>query len=98
MSRDIRILRGHVAKDHVHLLVSCPPTLSVAKIVQYLKRRSSRLLQQEFAHVKKRYCVALMIGSCVQDVCYRPVAPCRLHYIVVRRRSDSTSARDAVPD
>ena len=55
MSREIRILRGHIAKDHVHLLVSCPPALSVARIVQYLKGRSSRLLQQEFAHLKKRY-------------------------------------------
>lgn len=55
MSREIKILQGHVAKDHVHLLVSCPPTLSPAKVVQYLKGRSSRLLQQEFSHLKKRY-------------------------------------------
>ena len=55
MSREITILRGHVAKDHVHVLLSCPPGLSVAKIVQYLKGRSSRLLQQEFAHLRKRY-------------------------------------------
>jgi hypothetical protein len=49
MSRDLRILRGDIAKDHVHLLVSSPPSLSVvAKIVQYLKGRSSRLPQEEF--------------------------------------------------
>ena len=54
MSREISVLRGHIAKDHVHVLVSCPPSLSVAKIVQYLKGRSSRLLQQEFVHLKKR--------------------------------------------
>ena len=55
MSREIKILRGHVSKDHIHLLVSCPPTLSPAKVMQYLKGRSSRLLQQEFPHLKKRY-------------------------------------------
>jgi putative transposase len=55
MARDIKILKGHVSKDHVHLLVSSPPVLSPAKIVQYLKGRSSRLLQQEFSHLKKRY-------------------------------------------
>ena len=55
MSRDIKILSGVVAKDHIHLLVSCPPALSPAKIVQYLKGRSSRLLQQEFSHLRKRY-------------------------------------------
>lgn len=55
MSREIKILKGHVSKDHVHLLVSCPPALSPAKIVQYLKERSSRMLQQEFSHLRKQY-------------------------------------------
>src|SRR5215212_12138265 len=55
MSREIKILKGHVSEDHVHLLVSSPPMLSPAKIVQYLKGRSSRMLQQEFSHLKKRY-------------------------------------------
>jgi putative transposase len=35
--------------------VSCPPTLSPAKLVQYIKGVSSRKLQEEFAHLKKRY-------------------------------------------
>jgi putative transposase len=55
MSRDIKILKGHVSKDHVHLLLSSPPALSPAKIAQYLKGRSSHMLQQEFSHLKKRY-------------------------------------------
>jgi len=54
-SREIRILKGHVSKDHVHMLVSCPPALSPAKVVQYLKGRSSRMLQDEFSQLKKRY-------------------------------------------
>ena len=54
-SRDIKILKGHVSKDHIHLLVSCPPKLSPAKIMQYLKGRSSRRLQDEFPELKKRY-------------------------------------------
>lgn len=54
-SREIKILKGHVSKDHVHLLVSCPPALSPAQVVQYLKGRSSRMLQDEFSHLKKRY-------------------------------------------
>jgi putative transposase len=55
MSREIKILKGHVSKDHVHLPVPSPPLLSPAKIVQYLKGRSSWMLQQEFSHLKKRY-------------------------------------------
>ncbi len=55
MSRDINILKGHVSADHVHVLVSCPPTLSPSKVAQYLKGSSSRKLQDEFPHLKKRY-------------------------------------------
>ena len=55
MSRDIHILQGHVSVDHIHLLVSCPPELSPAKVAQYLKGASSRKLQDEFPHLKKRY-------------------------------------------
>jgi putative transposase len=46
---------GNVGKDHVHLLLSCPPSLAPSKTVQYLKGRSSRLLQEEFPELKKRY-------------------------------------------
>jgi Transposase and inactivated derivatives len=54
-SHGITIIRGNVGKEHVHLLLSCPPTLSPAKIAQYLKGRSSRLIQDEFPLLKKRY-------------------------------------------
>jgi len=49
------ILGGHVSKDHIHLHVSSPPELAPSKIVQYVKGRSSRLVQQEFPHLRKRY-------------------------------------------
>jgi len=55
MSRDVAIVQGHVSVDHVHVLVSCPPLLSPAKLVQYLKGSSSRKLQEEFVHLRKRY-------------------------------------------
>jgi len=54
-ARNITILNGHVSHDHVHLHVSCPPEISPSKIVQYVKGRSSRLIQQEFPHLRKRY-------------------------------------------
>ncbi len=54
-ARNITILSGHISKDHVHIHVSCPPELSPSKIVQYIKGRSSRVIQQEFSHVRKRY-------------------------------------------
>ena len=53
--RKIKILQGSVGKDHIHLLLACPPTVAPSKIMQYLKGRSSRLLQNEFPELKKRY-------------------------------------------
>ena len=55
MAREITILKGHVSHDHVHLFVSCPPDISVSKMAQYIKGKSSRLLQQEYPTLRKRY-------------------------------------------
>ena len=52
---EVVILQGSVGGDHVHMLVSVPPQLAAAKLVQYRKGRSSRLLQEEFPPLKKRY-------------------------------------------
>lgn len=54
-SRGITILQGSVGKNHVHILVSCPPSIATSKLVQYLKCRSSRLLQERFPELQKRY-------------------------------------------
>ena len=54
-TRGITIVKGNVSKDHVHMLISSPTTLAPSKIVQYLKGRSSKLIQEEFPELKKRY-------------------------------------------
>lgn len=57
MAWDVIILKGVVSKDHVHVhvLVSCPPTLAPSKLVQLMKGKSSFRAQQEFPALKKRY-------------------------------------------
>lgn len=55
MAREVQIIRGSLAPDHVHILVSCPPSLSPSKLVQYVKGRSSHKLQREFPSLRKRY-------------------------------------------
>ena len=54
-SRDVIIVRGAVSPDHIHLLLSAPADLSPAKLVQYIKGRSSRRIQDEFPEIRKRY-------------------------------------------
>ena len=41
--------------NHIHLLVSAPPKLSVTNIVRWLKGISARLLLQEYPELKKAY-------------------------------------------
>ena len=54
-TEDVRILGGVVSKDHVHLHVEYPPSLSLSEFVKRLKGRSSRLLQKEFPELRNRY-------------------------------------------
>ena len=52
---EVTIIKGHVSKDHVHILVSCSPSLSVSRLVQKLKGTSSYKLFSDFAHLRKQY-------------------------------------------
>ena len=52
---EIEIIRGVVSRDHVHLLVSAPPNISVSEIMKRIKGRCSTKILQEFPHLKKRY-------------------------------------------
>jgi putative transposase len=54
-AREIAIVRGSVSPDHIHMLLSVPTQLAPAKVVQYIKGRSSRRLQDEFPELRKRY-------------------------------------------
>ncbi len=54
-SENVRILKGVVSKDHVHLHIEYPPSLSVSLLVKKLKGRTSHHLQQEFPVLGKRY-------------------------------------------
>ena len=54
-THSIEIIRGRVSKDHVHRFISMPPQISVSKIAQYVKGKTSRKLLQEFAHLQKQF-------------------------------------------
>ncbi len=51
----VEILSGVVAQDHVHLRVSYPPQVSISRLIQKLKGKSSYKLQREFASLRKAY-------------------------------------------
>ncbi|MGI2257633.1 IS200/IS605 family transposase [Candidatus Cardinium hertigii] len=53
----VEILRGKIASNHVHIYISVPPYQSISKVVEYLKGKISRKIQQEFPELRKRYWV-----------------------------------------
>ena len=55
MEHDLIIISGKVAVDHVHIFLSYRPHQSISKIVQWLKVISSRVLLQEFPHLRKQF-------------------------------------------
>lgn len=54
-ANDVRILKGVVSGDHVHMHVSYPPNLSISDLVRRLKGRSGRKLLMEYPSLKARY-------------------------------------------
>jgi len=42
-------------KDHIHILVSIPPTMAVGKAVGIIKQNTARELKQKFPYLKKVY-------------------------------------------
>ncbi len=52
---EIRIVKGVVSKDHVHILVSAPPELAPSEIMRRIKGRTARKLFEEFPGLKRRY-------------------------------------------
>ncbi len=51
----VHIVRGVLARDHVHMFLSIPPKLALSDVMQRIKGRSSRRIQMEFPQLRKRY-------------------------------------------
>ena len=54
-AENVKILKGVVSKDHVHIHIEYPPSLSISVLVKKLKGRSSHHLQMEYPELKKKY-------------------------------------------
>ncbi len=54
-AEDVRILKGVVSKDHVHIHVEYAPSQSISDLVKRLKGRTSRRLQEEYPLLRNKY-------------------------------------------
>ena len=54
-ANEVEIIKGHVSKDHIHLFVSAPPKLSISKLMQYIKGKTSHKMLFEFKHLQRQF-------------------------------------------
>ena len=54
VEHDLIVISGKIARDHVHVFLSHRPNQDISQIVQWLKGISSRVILQEFPHIKKQ--------------------------------------------
>ena len=51
----VEIIEGEVCTDHVHILVSIPPKISVSVFMGYLKGKSATIIFQKYGNMKFAY-------------------------------------------
>ena len=52
--KGVEIIEANACRDHIHMLVSIPPKLSVSAFMGYLKGKSSLMIFDRHAHLKYR--------------------------------------------
>ena len=50
-----KVVELNVQIDHVHIVVQFVPTISISKMVQLFKGKSSRIIRQEFPELEEVY-------------------------------------------
>ena len=53
--KGVEIIAGHLMLDHVHMLVSIPPKLSVSSFMGYLKGKSALMMFDKYANLKYKF-------------------------------------------
>ena len=53
--KNVEIIEGEVCPDHIHLLLSIPPKLSISGFMGYLKGKSSLMIFQRWGNMKFAY-------------------------------------------
>ena len=53
--KGVEIIEGHLMPDHIHMLVSIPPKISVSSFMEYLKGKSALMIFDKHANLKYKY-------------------------------------------
>lgn len=52
---EIEFEERNIQPDHVHIVVSFPPKLSISKVVQLMKANTGKALRDKFEFIRNRY-------------------------------------------
>ena len=53
--KESKILEGHLRPDHVHILVSIPPKLSISSVVGYIKGKSAIFIARNLVGRRRNF-------------------------------------------
>lgn len=53
--KNVEIIEGHLMTDHVHMLVSIPPKISVSSFMGYLKGKSALMIFDKHSNLKYKF-------------------------------------------
>ena len=53
--KNVEIIEAEACSDHIHMLLSIPPNISVAQFMGYLKGKSSLMIFDRHANLKYKY-------------------------------------------
>ena len=53
--KGVEIIEGEICPDHIHLLLSIPPKMSISGFMGYLKGKSSLMIFQRYGNMKLEY-------------------------------------------
>lgn len=53
--KEVEIIEAELCADHVHMLVSIPPRISISSFVGYLKGKATLIIFERHANLKYKY-------------------------------------------
>ena len=53
--KGVEIIEAEVCPDHIHMLISIPPKMSISGFMEFLKGKSSLMIYQKWGNLKFKY-------------------------------------------
>lgn len=92
--KGVEIIEGHLMPDHVHMLVSIPPRLSVSSFMGYLKGKSALMMFDKHANLSIN--LAIVISGQRASTIWGIVEECELDLMKPQLRNIFKSRKSII--